>query len=117
MREASPNESFAARLKQKYGEHVDPEVSLDRPATEAQSGASSELLRRLADHGLKQMRYRLEGEVAWGGMGAILRAWDEDPRRTLAMKVILGTGESPAEGGTPAVDLRMLVRGQRRPAP
>jgi len=73
--DAAANESFAARLKQEYGEGVDPEVSLDRPASGAQSGASSELLRRLADHGLKQTRYRVEGELARGGMGAILRVW------------------------------------------
>lgn len=40
------------------------------------------------------MRYRLEGEIARGGMGAILEVWDKDLRRPLVMKVILGKGES-----------------------
>ncbi len=102
--------SFAARLKQKYGAGVDPEVSLDRATPDAPSGASSELLQRLSDHSLKESRYELQGEIARGGMGAVLRVWDEDLRRTLAMKVILGKGDSPTEGGTPPVDTRMLGR-------
>ena len=39
-------------------------------------------------------RYRIEGELARGGMGAILEVWDDDLRRRLAMKVAL-------DGGTP----------------
>jgi len=35
-------------------------------------------------------RYRLEDEVARGGQGAILRVYDQDLRRPLAMKVVLG---------------------------
>jgi len=46
--EAAANESFAARLREKYGEGVDPGVSLDRPDAQAPTGVSSELLRRLA---------------------------------------------------------------------
>ncbi len=47
-------------------------------------------------------RYELEGEVARGGMGAILRVWDADFRRHLAMKVALGAfaadeGRSPSK--------------------
>src|SRR5262249_29133001 len=34
-------------------------------------------------------RYRLEGEIARGGMGAICRAHDPDLGRTLAVKVLL----------------------------
>ncbi len=110
-------QSFAARLKQKYGAGVDPEVSLDAAAGDAEertpSGASSELLRRLSDHSLKESRYTLEGEVARGGMGAILRVWDGDLRRHLAMKVILGRGDSPqsrSDGGTPQVEPTQLAR-------
>jgi serine/threonine-protein kinase len=37
-------------------------------------------------------RYELKGEIARGGMGAILKIWDEDIRRHLAMKVMLSSG-------------------------
>ncbi len=107
-------QSFAARLRAKYGAGVDPEVSLGAAASDAQerppSGASSELLRRLSEHSLKESRYALEGEVARGGMGAILRVWDADLRRHLAMKVILGRGEAPSQGGTPQVEPTQLAR-------
>ncbi len=73
-------------------------------------GGTSQLLQRLSDHGPKSSRYKLEGEVARGGMGAILKVWDEDLRRTLAMKVILGGGDSRSDGGASAVDERQLAR-------
>ncbi|MBI3817259.1 MAG: hypothetical protein HY286_01105 [Planctomycetes bacterium] len=60
----------------------------------------SELLGRLAAGLPRHTRYKLQGEVARGGMGAIIKVWDEEIRRTLAMKVILGKGndnESSAE--------------------
>ncbi len=38
-------------------------------------------------------RYRLDGELARGGMGAILKIWDETIRRDLAMKVILESAQ------------------------
>ncbi len=45
-------------------------------------------------------RYRQLGEIARGGMGAILRVRDEALDRELAMKVVLG--EDPTEPGSPA---------------
>jgi len=48
----------------------------------------AEVLKRLAKRATSE-RYRVQGEIARGGQGAILRAWDEDLRRTLAMKLIL----------------------------
>ena len=42
-------------------------------------------------------RYANLGEIARGGMGAILKAFDPDLRRTLAMKVALERGAAPVE--------------------
>ena len=50
--------------------------------TETDSGVRERILRLAARTG----RYSLKGEVARGGMGVILRVWDRDLRRTLAMK-------------------------------
>jgi len=63
---------------------------------------SDALLKRLAEHTLKTSRFKLHGEIARGGMGAIMKVFDEDLRCNLAMKVILGKTEEAASGGTPA---------------
>ena len=83
----------------------EPEVSLGGESPASPSTATGDLVRRLSQHSLKESRYKLEGEVARGGMGAILRVWDEDLRRHLAMKVIVGRGEA-----TGAVEPNQLSR-------
>ncbi|HEX5053324.1 MAG TPA: protein kinase [Planctomycetota bacterium] len=70
-------------------------------------------LRRLAERGdAAAARYELHGEIARGGMGAILRAFDQDLGRTLAMKVILGEdGEQGGTGpGARPIDSQVLER-------
>ncbi len=51
-------------------------------------------------------RYRVEGEIAAGGMGRVVRVWDEDLERPLAMKVARDSGD----GG----DEDTAVRGRAR---
>ncbi len=48
-----------------------------------------ETLERLENRVKPNERYRIQEEIARGGQGSVLRVWDEDLRRTLAMKVIL----------------------------
>ncbi len=71
---------------------------------------------RLAKRESSSGRYRLEGEVARGGMGAILRVFDEDFRRALAMKVALDAADprgTPGAGHmTPKVLARFLAEAQ-----
>jgi formylglycine-generating enzyme required for sulfatase activity/serine/threonine protein kinase len=43
-------------------------------------------------------------------MGAVIRVWDEDLRRTLAMKVVLGKEDKAGKGPTPPVDSKTLGR-------
>ncbi|MCB9914052.1 MAG: SUMF1/EgtB/PvdO family nonheme iron enzyme [Planctomycetes bacterium] len=50
-------------------------------------------------------RYRLEGEIARGGQGTVVRVWEEDLRRHLAMKrlnpeLTPGMGRAPTPHGT-----------------
>jgi WD40 repeat protein/serine/threonine protein kinase len=100
---------LAEELERRFGAGVDPEVSLG--GLPQPTPASSEaLLERLGAQGLRSTRYRLEGEIARGGMGAILKVWDADLRRHLAMKVILGKGSAEADSDTPAIDARTLGR-------
>ncbi len=114
-------EGVAARFCAEHPEHAeglrcmlsearaagqDPAVSPARPSTPA----TAERLQRLAARAQPaEERYRLDGEVGRGGMGAVLRAWDHDLGRPLAMKVILGKGVEPS-GATPSVDADVLQR-------
>ena len=79
------------------------------PAEDLQSSPDEEpTLQRLkvAD---KAQRYEVIGEFARGGMGAILRVWDRELRRMVAMKVVLGRGNEET-GNTPPVDEKTLGR-------
>ncbi len=53
-------------------------------------------LGQLRSRGAGSSRYKLLGEVGRGSMGVVLRIFDEDLQRTLAMKVVRG-----AEGNSP----------------
>ena len=68
------------------------------------SSSTDALMQRVKEHSIAHLRYKLEGEVARGGMGAILRVWDTDLRRHLAMKVILGATGGDRGGATDAPD-------------
>jgi formylglycine-generating enzyme required for sulfatase activity/serine/threonine protein kinase len=85
--------SLSDRLRARFGSGVDPEISLDGDATRADSQerarSESKLYDDLRERGPSSGRYRLEGEIQRGGMGAILRVYDKDLRRNLAMKVML----------------------------
>ncbi len=92
---------------------AEPEITLESDAT-ATAGSSrilsSGLVKRLSAHAPAATRYKVEGEIARGGMGAILKVWDEDLRRTLAMKVILGRGKSDSLSETPEIEDTVMAR-------
>src|SRR6185436_16889242 len=70
--------SFAERLRERYGESADPRVTL---AEAAPDSVAAELLTRLSGRSEVNGRYRLKGELARGGQGAVMLVWDEDLRR------------------------------------
>jgi len=74
------------------------------------SAVFAEVITRLSTRRQGFGRYRLNGELARGGMGMILRVHDEDLHRDLAMKVILPRGDAPASGGSSNVEPRVLGR-------
>jgi serine/threonine protein kinase len=80
--------SLTQRLRKHYGAAVEADLELDDSDGEADSLASR-AVRELEAHAPRQSRYRLLGEVARGGMGAVLKVWDSDLNRALAMKVML----------------------------
>ena len=82
---------------------ADRGAAADGMSTTSVSGSE---LRRLP---LQNSRYRLLGEVARGGMGAVVRVWDEELKRTSAMKIVLGRESESGAASTP-LDARLLDR-------
>ena len=113
--------SFVQRLQRHFGPHVDPRIDLQAEEgsvpekREPGSGSSTsvqDFVKRLRPT-LPGSRYDIKQEVASGGMGTILRVWDEDLRRNLAMKVMhaRGSGSSVSDGsGSVEVDPERLGR-------
>ncbi len=84
------------------------------PASSSGHSASARVMERLAARGPLSTRYRLDGEIARGGMGAILEVFDEDLRRKLAMKVVLESERepSPEDSSRPTRLARFLEEAQ-----
>jgi formylglycine-generating enzyme required for sulfatase activity/serine/threonine protein kinase len=99
---------LAQRLEERLGGARAAMVELE-PEPRTDTASPSGLLAQLKQRTDSGNRFRLLGELARGGMGAILRIWDEDLRRVLAMKMALGRGE-PSSGDPSAVDARTLGR-------
>ncbi len=99
---------LADRLREKFGDSVDLGVSISEDEKKS-AGKQSKLVEQLRKSGPSGARYRLLGEVARGGMGAILKIWDDDLRRALAMKVVLCKDDS-STGETPSIDPKTLGR-------
>ena len=94
----SGSKPLAERIRSRHGSRPELEVSLE-PEGEPDDEFSAEVLEKLADrHDFG--RYKVKGEVARGGQGAILRVWDADLRRTLAMKITLERRHGPGDGSS-----------------
>ena len=72
--------------------------------------AARVILEKLSTRTPTASRYSVKGEVARGGMGAILEVWDEDLGRSLAMKVALGAAPVEAGKRSPPANARALAR-------
>lgn len=102
-------------LRSELAKLASEHASLFKPATEA-AGHESEPSHSLSNPDLLDRlkarddgtRYEDCGEVARGGMGAVLRVRDSDLNRYLAKKIILGSGRSSKD--QPGEDPKMLAR-------
>ena len=109
--------TLSLQLRERYGDSVDPEISLSAPDEEDGhfDESSAALMSKLSSQGGSE-RYRARDEIARGGMGAILKVWDEDLRRPLAMKVALrddgGTTGAASDAGSQKRLSRFLEEAQ-----
>lgn len=55
------------------------------------------LVQRLVEGKSNQLRFSICGEVGRGGMGRILKVWDPDLRRNMAMKVVRSDDNGPLD--------------------
>ena len=88
-------------------ERVDESIGADLGSSDS---PLDDVIEKLSRTTPEESRYELRGEIARGGMGAIIKVWDKTLRRTLAMKVALGKGDPDKPGSTPAVDELTLGR-------
>jgi WD40 repeat protein len=70
--------------------HLDHEPPLLPPSAllEEEDGTLRARLNRIASHSPLGERYEIKAEIGRGGMGRVLRVWDEVLQRELAMKVV-----------------------------
>ena len=109
--------AFAKQLRKRYGTEIDPDVSLDPDLADDSSDDSplekgetpaKQRLSRLSNMTPGDFRYKYNKEIGRGGMGIVLKVRDRDLQRSLAMKVLVGTG-TPGSEKTPR-DHRKLTR-------
>jgi formylglycine-generating enzyme required for sulfatase activity/serine/threonine protein kinase len=103
-------EVFARLVQAKLA--ADAEETLPRPGIEPRSPAAppDRVLDWLTRPLFEKTRYTVRGEVARGGMGVILNAWDEHLKRPVAMKVMLhACSPTGVDASTPA-DPKLLAR-------
>ena len=99
--------SFLSALSLSHGTDASPTVQLQGDAVESVASSRVEHLR--ADGDANQQRYVLDKEIGRGGMGAVLKIFDVDLRRHLAMKVALGQG-GESDGEASELDPGRLMR-------
>jgi tetratricopeptide (TPR) repeat protein len=92
--------SVSARISSLVGKDLEVKVALD----------SREPVTQHDGPGLRIGRYRVSSEVARGGQGAILKVHDEDLRRPLAMKVVLGDVDDGSGAAVSSISPKTLGR-------
>jgi serine/threonine protein kinase/formylglycine-generating enzyme required for sulfatase activity len=104
--------SLERRLRGRHGAEVDPAISLEDSGPHSFDPApASKLLTEITARGSGFARYEVRGEIGRGGQGAVLRVWDRDLRRSLALKILLEdrpAGEGPESASR--FETRTLVR-------
>ena len=105
--EGNPYLAMEPEDVERFGVHADDETITLTTDGHGRSGEELEAgLEALSASSRLSSRYAVKDELARGGMGRIVKAWDRNLRRTLAMKMIytvmdtLWPGEAHARHGS-----------------
>jgi serine/threonine protein kinase len=104
-------EELDSQHRRLYAQGVFVASAIDPHAARPSGGGLGELervLSRLAGREASYRRYRILGVIAKGGMGIVLRVYDRDLRRELAMKVL--KNRAAGRRGTPGFDVARAGR-------
>lgn len=86
--------SIAESLRDRIGQDVDPGIELVKDEARKDVRGDVALVRAMRERGPASRRYDVKEEIGRGGMGAVLRVYDRELHRNLAMKILLdGKGE------------------------
>ncbi len=117
----NPERATELRRLTAHWEHVGDVVAAlrgsydleERPPSPARPASSTAgTLGRLEARTPDVQRYQTRRELARGGMGAILEIWDDELRRTLAMKVVLTKGREDTQESDELLLTRFLEEAQ-----
>ncbi|MFO0985306.1 MAG: serine/threonine-protein kinase [Planctomycetota bacterium] len=100
-----PDQSLAERLRALFGASIDPRIELKGEPTTSDAPPP----KSAAAPALPKNRYTARGEIARGGMGVILKVWDQDLKRALAMKLMLGQQTGAAAPAEESLRLRRFL--------
>ena len=101
-------DSIAKHLEKLYDQELDPDVFLD--ADSAVSGVGITAESEGVVHAVRSPRYELRGKIAEGGMGTIIKVWDPNLRRHLALKTIAGRQRESSDSASHLTQARLVHR-------
>lgn len=81
--------SIAESLRDRVGKDVDPGIELVKDEVRRDARSDVELMRAMRERGPSSGRYDVKEEIGRGGMGVVLRVYDRELHRNLAMKILL----------------------------
>jgi serine/threonine protein kinase/formylglycine-generating enzyme required for sulfatase activity len=116
LRRAAQGHSLAEQVATQYGSDADPHIELERESDGTGEAALRAVIASIRGRVGANERYRAKDKIGEGGMGIVMRVWDVELKRSVAMKVIKKANERVGwpgfEGVTSPVVSRFIEEAQ-----